>query len=392
VNFTEQSRANLSEATHSERFTGYYLPRNAGQYDIFVASTGEDGGYYRLFVDDKLLFDNWNAAKTKVVWKSLPLEPAPHKVVLEHHGRSAWLGTRLRLGIFRHDAVVNPEATKLAAQAETVIVAVGFDPETESEAADRTFSLPPGQDELIREIAAANKNTVVVITGGGSVDMNAWLDRVPTVLQAWYPGQEGGSALAEILFGATNPSGRLPVTFERDEKDNPAFNSYYPEGDQKRVVYKEGVFVGYRGYERNKTKPLFPFGYGLSYTSFAYRNLKVSKVASGDVQVEFDLSNTGKRAGSEVAQVYVGDSHSKEPRPAKELKGFAKVSLQPGENRHVTVVLNSRAFSYYDAAAKRWRIDPGDFDVLVGSASDHIDLHGKIALPAQELPAAGGRN
>src|SRR5262249_53190289 len=158
---------------------------------------------------------------------------------------------------------------------------------------------------------------------------------------------------AEIVFGAINPSGRLPVSFERQEKDNPAYDSYYPQDGGKRVVYKEGVFLGYRGYEHNNTKPLFPFGYGLSYTTFAYRNLKVQKVEPGEekharVRVEFDLTNTGKREGAEVAQVYVGDPHSKAPRPPKELKNFAKAGLQPGETRHVTLMLDDRAFSYYD--------------------------------------------
>lgn len=385
VNFTVQSRATFQESTRSERWTGYYIPKSAGLYDVFVASTGEDGGYYRLLVDDHVVFDNWKTAKTEANWRSFPFEPTPHKVVLEHRGRSAWLGTRLRLGIVRHDGVVDPEAKKLAAQADAVVIAVGFDPETESEGADRTFRLPPGQDELIQEMAAANKNTIVVITAGGAVDMNAWLERVPAVLQAWYVGQEGGTALAEIIFGAVNPSGRLPVTFERRAEDNPTHDSYYPEADEKRVVYKEGIFVGYRGYEHNGTKPLFPFGYGLGYTSFAYRNLRVGKFSpaygkhsSEGVPIEFDLTNTGRREGAEVAQVYVGDSHAKVPRPVKELKGFAKVSLRPGETRHVSVMLNGRALSYYDVATKQWRADPGEFDILVGPSSDQIELRGKL--------------
>jgi beta-glucosidase len=309
----------------------------------------------------------------------------PHKVVLEHHGRSNWLGGRFRLGIVRHDSVVTSEAKKLAAKADVVVLAVGFDPESESEGADRTFFLPPGQDQLIQEITSANKNAVVVITGGGAVDMNSWLDHVPAVLQAWYPGQEGGTALAQILFGSVNPSGRLPVTFERRQEDNPTCDSYYPEKDGAKVVYKEGVFVGYRGYEHNGKKPLFPFGHGLSYTSFGYRNLKIGEFNSESgrnpsqvFRVSFDVTNTGKREGAEVAQVYVADNHAKVPRPAKELKGFTKVSLKPGETRHVTVALDQRALSYYDADSKQWRADPGEFEVLVGHSSDQIELRGKI--------------
>ena len=144
------------------------------------------------------------------------------------------------------------------------MLAVGYDNASESEGGDRTFDLPVGQDELIREIAAANQKTIVALTSGGNVDSSNWIERVPAYLETWYGGEQGGTALAEILFGAVNPSGHLPATFERKAEDNPAFANYYPAGDSKKVTYKEGVFVGYRGYEHNGTKPLFPFGYGLS--------------------------------------------------------------------------------------------------------------------------------
>jgi beta-glucosidase len=273
-----------------------------------------------------------------------------------------------------------------------VVVAAGFDAETEAESADRTFRLPLGQDELIQEMAAANKSTIVVMTSGGSVDMNAWLNRVPALVQAWYPGQEGGTALAEILFGDVNPSGHLPVTFERRWEDNPVHDSYYPEAGTKRVVYKEGVFVGYRGYERSGTKPLFPFGFGLSYTTFSYSNLSIKPLSNSEsgprYEVSFDIKNTGTREGAEVAQVYVGDTQTKVPRPAKELKGFVKVSLRAGETRKVSVILDSRALSYYDVNAKQWRATPGEFNVFVGRSSERIELRGKLTLAT----SAGGTN
>jgi beta-glucosidase len=179
-----------------------------------------------------------------------------------------------------------------------------------------------------------------------------------------------------------SPSGRLPVTFERHEEDNAAHDSYYPEGDAKHIVYKEGVFLGYRGYERSGKKPLFPFGYGLSYTTFAYRNLSVAPGASGgSFPVSFDVTNTGKREGADVAQVYIADKHAKVPRPAKELKGFVKVVLRPGETRRVTVTLDNRAFSYYDVAAKQWRAEPGDYEILVGRSAEQIEVRGKVTLP-----------
>jgi beta-glucosidase len=399
VNFRAGTSANYPAETLSSRWTAYYVPKESGSYDVFVASTGEDGGFYRLYLDDKLIFDNWTTSKAAVGQAKLTLEAAPHKVVLEQHGRSGWLGTRMQFGIIRHGSVVSEEAKKLAAKADVVVVAAGFDPETETEGADRTFNLPPAQDELIEAMAAANKNTIIVVTSGGNVDMNSWLDHVPALIETWYPGQEGGTALAEVLFGDVNPSGRLPVTFERRWEDNPVNESYYPAAGTNKVVYKEGVFVGYRGYEKNGTKPQFPFGYGLSYTNFTYGKLSIqqgiTKGGSPEVwwaEVSFDVTNTGKRAGAEVAQVYVSDSHSKVPRPAKELKGFAKIELKPGETKRVKVLLNQRALSYYDVNAKQWRAEPGDFDVLVGPSSAQIELRGKITLSPTRTARAAGMN
>jgi beta-glucosidase len=380
--------ARFPDNTFSSRWTGYYIAPSAGSYDIFVQSTGEDGGYYRLYLDDKPVLDNWKTTTAITGRTTLSLDTKPHKIVLEQHGRSAWLGGKLRFGIVRQGSFVREEAKKLAAKADVVVIAAGFDPETESEGADRTFQMPPGQDELIREISAANKNTIVLLTSGGGVDTTSWLDRVPAFIETWYPGQEGGAALASILFGDVNPSGRLPVTFERRWEENPVHDNYYPEPGSDRVVYKEGVFVGYRGYEKNNTKPLFPFGYGLSFTTFKYSNLTVKPAAGGAqkdaprYEVSFEVKNTGTREGADVAQVYVSDAQAKVPRPGKELKGFWKGTLRPGETKKVTVPLDARAFSYYDVDGKQWRADAGDYDVLVGRSSDQIELRGKVSLSA----------
>ena len=385
LNFRAGSRAEFPPDTLSSRWTGYYIVKQRGNYDIFVASSGEDGGYYRLYLDDKVVFDSWATAPTAVGQARVALDPGAHKVLIERHGRSRWIGSRFQFGISRTGTLADAEAKKLAASADVVVLAVGFDPGSESEGADRTFSLPPGQDQLIEEIAAANKNTIVVLTSGGNAAMNAWLDRVPALIEMWYPGQEGGRALAEVLFGEVNPSGRLPVTFERRWEDNPVHDSYYPAAGTNRVVYKEDVFVGYRGYEKTRTKPLFPFGYGLSYTTFKYSNLDIKTIASGDAtnpryEVSFDVKNTGSNEGADVAQVYVGDTHAKVPRPAKELKGFTKVSLRAGETRRVTVPLDGRALTYYDVNRKQWRADAGNFEVLVGRSAEQIELRGKLAL------------
>jgi beta-glucosidase len=392
ISFDETTGKIFPELALSERWSGYYLPQHAGLFDIFVESNGEDGGFYRLYVDGQLVFDNWTISTAIMNSTSLQFEATAHKVVLEHHGRSRWLGNKLRMGIFPHDSVVDQQAKLLAANADAVIVAIGFDPETESEGADRTFRLPPGQEQLVQEIQAANENVVVVITSGGAVDMSSWVARVPVVLQAWYPGQEGGIALAEILFGDVNPSGRLPVSFERRWDDNPVHDSYYPQDGTKRVIYKERTFVGYRGYERSGEKPLFPFGYGLSYTSFTYSDLSITPVitksGSNNVWgalVSFDVTNSGKREGAEVAQVYVGDDHSPVERPVKELKGFVKLKLKAGEKRRTEVMLDQQDLSYYDVHSKGWRATPGQFAVSVGSSSQNIQLQGSLFLPEASL-------
>jgi beta-glucosidase len=211
--------------------------------------------------------------------------------------------------------------------------------------------------------------------------MTAWGDLVPGIFQAWYPGQEGGNALAQLLFGDYSPSGKLPITMERRWEDNPAHDSYYPKAADRKVTYTEGIFVGYRGYDKAGVKPLFPFGYGLSYTTFAYKNLVVSPAsASGNVEVHFDITNTGTRAGAEIAEVYVGDRHSKVPRPIRELKGFSKVSLGAGETKSVSVTLDRRAFAYYDVSKHVWTVTPGDFDISVARSSAQTELTGKVTL------------
>ena len=364
----------------SMRWSGYYTAKAAGVHEIFAESPTDAEGGYRLYLDGKLVLDGWTVRKAMVDQAMVDLTAGPHKVVFEKfQGGFNFAGDLVRVGIAPQASLVDPAAKALAAKASVVVLAVGFNDSNEGEDGDRTFQLPTGQEELIREISAINKNNVVVITSGGGVDMRGWLDRVPGVIQAWYPGQAGGTALAEILLGEVNPSGRLPISIEKRWEDNPAHDSYYPDPGTRRVVYRNGVFVGYRGYEHNGVTPQFAFGYGLSYTTFRYGKLAIKPGAkSGAYEVTFEVTNTGKRAGAEVAQVYVGDSHASVPRPPKELKGFAKVELKPGETKSVTIALDARSFTYYDVKDKLWRADPGEFDVLVGRSSAAIELKGKI--------------
>ncbi len=365
----------------STRWTGYFTPAKAGNFEVFLQHNGETNGY-RLLVDDKIIFDQWQIVTALTAVAHLDLSAGPHKVVVEQHAIRRFGGARVRVGIYNPAEQVDDEAKALAKRADVVVLAMGFDPDTESEGSDRTFQLPPAQDRLIEEIAAANKKTVVVINSGGGVAM-PWLDKIAGLIQAWYPGEEGGTALPKILFGEVNPSGHLPISIERRWEDNPVHDSYYSD-NEKRVVYKEGVFVGYRGYEHSGTKPLFPFGYGLSYTTFKYSNLAVAPATQNASElryaVSFTVTNTGKRAGAAVPQVYVSDTHASVPRPPKELKGFAKVSLHPGESKKVTVTLDTRSFAYYDVGEHAWKATAGKYGVIVGSASDKIELSTEINI------------
>jgi beta-glucosidase len=279
-------------------------------------------------------------------------------------------------------------------------VSVGFDAATESEGEDRTFSLPWGQDALIQAVAAANPHTVVTLTAGGAVNTTLWLDKVQALLHTWYPGQEGGRAIAQVLFGDHDPEGKLPISFDRLWKDNPSYKDYYPipGTDTKLHVeeagrppvdltiqhlkYNDKLMVGYRYWTTTGKLPLFPFGFGLSYTTFAFSNISAptSATAGDEVKVSFDVRNTGSVNGAEVAQLYVSDPSAKVSRPERELKGFEKVRLAPGETKHVTLTLDARSFSYWDEATHGWHIDPGKFILRVGDSSENTPLTADITL------------
>lgn len=369
----------FASSSYSCRWSGYYTPKETGKFDLFVQQSGGSAPGFRLYVDDKLIADRW--AENKAMTEQLPLDLSaqPHKIVMEFRGFSGLLGSMLRMGIVPQGKWTDEDALNLAKKADAVVLAVGFDQTTEGEGFDRTFALPPGQVELIKAVTAVNKNTVVVITSGGAVDMNNWINGAPGVLQTWYSGQEGGTALGEILFGTVNPSGHLPATFERRAEDNPSFNNYYMTPGTNKIEYKEGIFVGYRGYEKNNVKPLFPFGFGLSYTTFKYDKLSFKSLGADKYEVSFDITNTGKREGAAVPQLYVGERNPSVPRPPKELKGFSKVNLKPRQTERVTIGLDFRSFAFYDVAAKAWKANPGKYEIFIGSSSANIELKGEIS-------------
>lgn len=292
----------------------------------------------------------------------------------------------LRAGLeqfFNVTYLEKPDAKALAA-ADAVVVAIGFHRNIEHEGEDRPYTLPEGQDELMTEVLKHNKNVVAVVSSGGEFDTSAWLDSTPAFLMSWYSGQCSGKALAEIISGKVSPSGRLPITFWRTLDKNPAQEYYSPvesrfAGDEvqrdpvKYCDYSEGVFLGYRGVEHFGVEPLYPFGYGLTYGSFEYSDLKAAP-SKGGYKVSFTLTNTGSAAAAEVAQVYVAPVDPSLPRPARELKGFAKRQLAPGESTNVTLSLDKDSFAHYDIYAHDWVVDPGEYVIQVGASSADIRL------------------
>ena len=384
----------------SIRYTASFQAGAAGKYMLVAAASGEDR--YHVQVDGKTLLAEDEASEGQVP-KSTTLDMAAGQtvqVVADYLPYSP--GVSFAMGIAYEPGLISAEAKEFAARADAVVVAVGFDPATEGEGHDRSFDLPWGQDALIEAMAAANRHTIVDLTGGGGINVERWLDKVPALLTDWYPGQEGGAAVAQILFGKHDPEGRLPVSWDRAWKDNPSYPWYYgnPADDTtlheigaggkpvdyriRHIVYGDKLMVGYRYWTTTGKHPLFPFGYGLSYTSFNFSKLDVPASAQPgadlSVPVSFDITNTGGMEGAEVAQLYVSDPSAKVDRPERELKGFEKVRLQPGETRHVTLDLDARAFSFWDEAAHKWTIDPGKFVIRVGDSSENTPLDADIAL------------
>lgn len=283
----------------------------------------------------------------------------------------------MRLGYIASSALDFSEAEKIARMADAVVCCVGFDGSIELEGRDRPFELPYGQDILVERMLAANPATAIVVTGGGGVDMSHWADSAPAIVHALYPGMNGGIALGEIIAGKVNPSAKLPFTIERRWSDSPAYGFYDETRSERKVYYGEGLMTGYRGYDSRGVEPLFPFGHGLSYTDFAFSNLMVK--SDGDsIVVSFDLTNTGDCEGAEVSQVYVSPAPGQAAgRPLRELKGFAKTALNPGETRRVEIVLTPEALRIFSPATGEWELlHPGI--ISVGPSSRSLPLTRKL--------------
>lgn len=360
----------------SVRWTATYVPATNG----LVRMTMCGRGGYRAYINDQLICTDHLPEREQVIEVEAGKN---YRLRVEYHnyGGDARIGLKTR--------ILNESLLKQTlAQAKNVVLCVGFnngdeDGGIEGEGADRSFTLPKPRLELIRRVTSLHDNVVVVVNAGGGIDFSDWGDKVKAIVMAWYSGQEGGRAVAEILTGVISPSGKLPISIEHRWEDNPVSKSYYENmkfAEYKRTQYSEGIFMGYRGYDKSGIKPLYPFGYGLSYTTFAYDNLIVEKNGVNRVKVTFDISNTGKMDAAEVAQVYVHDVKSSVPRPYKELKGYEKVFLKKGETKRVTIELEDDAFSYYDMDKQRFVVEKGDFEILVGTSSECLLLKGSITL------------
>jgi beta-glucosidase len=361
------------------RWSGRLAPMPAGDYEFVVDS---HDAHVKITVDGRQVWRSNSQAVTSFL-VSLPGDrPVPFTVEVEQ--RKSFLPMQARVGWGPKRPVIAPEQVAALRAADAAVVCVGFNVVTgEGEGDDRPYALPGRQEELIRETARLNPRTIVVLNAGGSVATEDWIERVPGLLHTFYAGQEGGTALGEILFGDVNPSGRMPFTWEKRWEDTAAFQSGYPDMTDpavKTVEYSEGIFVGYRWYDAKGIAPRFPFGHGLSYTTFAYDKL-AAQVIDDEVRVTVDVSNTGARAGAEVVQLYVGQPGCSVPRPVRELKGFAKVALAPGERRTVEVTLPREAFAFFHPERKQWTVEPGEFVIEAAASAGDPRQRVSVLLP-----------
>lgn len=376
----------------SGRFTTSYTPQQSGEHRVGIAAAG----LARVLVDGKLIADDWtNWQKGRTYFEegsdevvgTLPMEAGrAYQVVLEFTVKPAAVlaFSAFRMGIGKPLGDADIAAAVAAAKAaEVAIVCVGRSGEWDTEGSDLLdIRLPGRQDELVSAVAAANPKTIVVLQTGGPVEM-PWLNDVSAVLQAWYPGQEAGNAIADVLTGAAEPGGRLPQSFPIEWNDNPVHSQdreIYP-GLAGKVRYEEGVFVGYRHYDRMGIAPLFPFGFGLSYSSFVLSDFAIDDSrfeADGTVVVSAMVTNTGEREGSEVIQLYVGDPEASVPRPMKELKAFAKVYLKPGEAKRLRLELSDRDFAYYSVGAMHWIVEARVFTLMLGTSAMDLPFRGEV--------------
>jgi beta-glucosidase len=335
-----------------------------------------------LTVNGKKLVESGDHYWTGIRSKAVSLKAGkPVKIQLDWKVYTEHREIKMRLGWETPENLLIA-AKKAAAACDAAVVVTGFSKHFETEGSDRpNLELFKGQATLVRAICAANSQTAVAVINGGAISGQGWLDQAKAVVECWYPGQEGGAAIADVLTGKVNPGARLPMTFPKRLSDIPAAK-WFP-GTKEKVEYKEGMAVGYRHFDKAGVRPEFPFGHGLSYTQFKYSGLKVSVKAGLPeplVQVEVSVKNVGGVAGKEVAQIYVEDVASSLPRPKKELKAFKKVALAKGQSAKLRFILKAEAFAFYHPNLKRWVVEAGAFVVHAGASVADIRASVKIAL------------
>jgi beta-glucosidase len=366
----------ISARAFSVRWTANLSVPQAGPY--VLAFTGDDG--FRVFLDDKQLIDKWDHGAPTTRTNEVKLEAGKTYALRveffqdggEYVARLAWK---------RGGKPSYADSVEAAKSSDVAIVCVST-MGTEGEGNDRpSMDLPNEQAALIRAVAAVNRRTIVVLNNGTPVTMSDWLKSVPGVIEAWFPGQEGGAAIADILLGNGNPSGKLPDTLAVKRSDYPDFGNF--PGTNHEENYAEDIYLGYRHFDKANVQPLFPFGYGLSYTTFKYSNLALSSAAlepDGSITVHVNVTNTGKRAGEEIGQLYVHDLKPVIDRPVRELKGFAKIALKPGETKTVQFTIKPRDFAYFDVPGRQWKANAGDYEIQVGASSRDIRLKKSVRL------------
>ena len=365
------------------RFSCDYRPDVSGDHEFEVFGIGLS----KIKIDGNILIDNWNETSPGEAFFSLATAAKRNSINLEKDRSYKFEVEYFFEGRFPaiHFGCMPPEkinlleeAVEVAKNADAVILVVGTNSDWETEGNDRAdLSLPANQDQLIENILKENENTVVVLNSGSPVSM-PWLDESKAVLQSWFGGQEYGNSLADLVFGRVNPSGKLPTTFPVKIEDTPAFD-YYP-GKNSQMDYEEKLLVGHRWYEKKNIKPLFPFGFGLSYTNFSFSNLELNKKDDFNIDCKFKLKNLGKMDGSEVAQCYVSFSDAAKDEPLKSLQSFKKVFIKKDSEVEVKLSLNKRNFSYWDVEKKDWVVKSGKYTISIGSSSEHIELKEEVIL------------
>jgi len=380
VNFDWGERspaAGIGADSFSVRWTGSIRATESGTFELSVST--DDG--VRLYINNQLLIDNWNDHGEEAQSVNYVMEAGKsYDIKMEYYQNLG--GAVARLGLAKPSEDKIPGVVALAKQSDAVLLFVGDSHLQESEGFDRpSIDLPAAQVNLINAVAKANPHTVVILEAGAQIVMENWIDNVNALVEAWYPGQEGAQAIAEVLSGTTDPSGKLPVTMPKKWEDCSAYGLYPGANDE--TEYSDGIFVGYRHFDAKNIAVRYPFGYGLSYAKFSISDVKiapVSKSTDNEYTVSASVENTGDVAGAEVVQVYVHDDSATVVRPAKELKAFAKVFLRPKEKKNVELHLNTGSFAYYDDVNRQWATSKGTYEILVGTSSRDLPVKETVRL------------